>query len=126
VPVTSPSHVAGMGLSRRDERTEDARIRHGLGWVSLRPRQCHAHPQPAAPSPGALSVWSTTTFLWPIYLLPIKADSQVQDHGAYLLHNEPGSPWQEVADEFTADPADFQEHHYNEFVTALRAGRMRR
>ena len=30
-----------------------------------------------------------------------------------------GSPWQEVADEFTGEPDQFQERHYNEFVTFL-------
>ena len=59
------------------------------------------------------------TFLWPIYLLPIKADTQVQDHCAYLLHGVSDSPWQEVADEFTGEPDQFQERHYNEFVTFL-------
>ena len=59
------------------------------------------------------------TFLWPIYLLPLKADTQVQDHCAYLLHSVTGSPWQEVADEFTGEPDQFQERHYNEFVTFL-------
>jgi hypothetical protein len=59
------------------------------------------------------------TFLWPIYLLPIKADTQVQDHCAYLLGSVTGSPWQEVADEFTGEPDQFQERHYNEFVTFL-------
>jgi hypothetical protein len=33
------------------------------------------------------------TFLWPICLLPLEADAPVQDHCAYLLHSEPGSPW---------------------------------
>jgi len=59
------------------------------------------------------------TFLWPIYLLPIKAQSQIQDHCTYLLECVLASPWQEVADEFTGDPAHFQERHYNEFVTFL-------
>ncbi|HEU0063316.1 MAG TPA: CorA family divalent cation transporter [Hyphomicrobiaceae bacterium] len=59
------------------------------------------------------------TFLWPIYLLPIKADTQVQDHCAYLLHGLIDSPWQEVADEFTGEADQFQERHYNEFVTFL-------
>jgi CorA-like Mg2+ transporter protein len=59
------------------------------------------------------------TFLWPIYLLPIKAETQVQDHCAYLLGSVTGSPWQEVSDEFTGEPEQFQERHYNEFVTFL-------
>src|SRR5262245_35525209 len=57
------------------------------------------------------------TFLWPIYLLPIKAPAQIQDHCSYLLECVTGGPWQELADEFTGDPAEFQERHYNEFVT---------
>jgi hypothetical protein len=59
------------------------------------------------------------TFLWPIYLLPIKAETHVQDHCAYLLGSVTGSPWQEVSDEFTGEPEQFQERHYNEFVTFL-------
>ena len=59
------------------------------------------------------------TFLWPIYLLPIKAPAQIQDHCSYLLECVTGGPWQELADEFTGDPAEFQERHYNEFVTFL-------
>src|SRR5262245_65796691 len=81
-------------------------------------------PARAASDPEAVGVQPMVrhfrqTFLWPIYLLPIKADTPVQDHCSYLLHSEPGSPWREVADEFTGDPADFQERHYNEFVTFL-------
>src|SRR5262249_8797066 len=58
-------------------------------------------------------------FMWPVYLLPIKADAPVQDHCAYLLKSAPGGVWQEVADEFTGDPRQFHERHYNEFVTFL-------
>jgi len=63
--------------------------------------------RPAATSP--MVGHFRQTFLWPIYLLPIKADSQVQDHCAYLLHSVAGSPWQEVVDEFTGEPDQFQE-----------------
>ena len=59
------------------------------------------------------------TFLWPIYVLPMKAHAEIQDHCATLLNGVAASPWQEVADEFTGDPAHFQERHYNEFVTFL-------
>src|SRR5262245_61076945 len=47
-------------------------------------------PEPAGAQPMVRHF--RQTFLWPIYLLPIEADSQVQDHCAYLLHSEPGSP----------------------------------
>ena len=59
------------------------------------------------------------TFLWPIYLLPIEGHAQVEDHCAYLLEAVRDSPWREVEDEFTGEPGDFQERHYNEFVTFL-------
>ncbi|HJZ31014.1 MAG TPA: CorA family divalent cation transporter [Hyphomicrobiaceae bacterium] len=59
------------------------------------------------------------TFLWPIYLLPIEGQAQVEDHCAYLLDAVRDSPWREVEDEFTGEPGEFQERHYNEFVTFL-------
>jgi hypothetical protein len=76
---------------------------------------------PVSPLPGAKPMVRhfRQTFLWPIYLLPIRAESQIQDHCSYLLNAVGASPWQEVADEFTGDPAHFQERHYNEFVTFL-------
>jgi hypothetical protein len=58
-------------------------------------------------------------FLWPVYLLPLSPDAPVQDHCEQLLKSSAGGVWQEVADEFTGDPAQFHERHYNEFVTFL-------
>lgn len=55
--------------------------------------------------------------LWPVQLMPLKAGAQIQDHWEWL--GGPDCPWQEVADEFTQDPADFKERHYSEFVAFL-------
>jgi hypothetical protein len=52
--------------------------------------------------------------LWPIQLLPIE-DGQ---HWEKLAAGGAQGPWQEVDDEF-GDPTEFQERHYNEFVTFL-------
>ena len=57
--------------------------------------------------------------LWPLQLMPIREGTQIQKHWERL--ETPGSdhPWREVLDEFTGDPACFQERHYSEFVTFL-------
>jgi hypothetical protein len=52
--------------------------------------------------------------LWPIQLLAIE-DGQ---HWEKLAEGGEHSPWREVDDEF-GDPTEFQERHYNEFVTFL-------
>lgn len=56
--------------------------------------------------------------LWPVYLLPLDEDAPIQNHWEHLAKPGPGNPWQEIDDEF-GDPAEFQERHYNEFVTFL-------
>jgi hypothetical protein len=56
--------------------------------------------------------------LWPVYLLPLDEDVQLQDHWEHLAKPGPGNPWFEIDDEF-GDPAEFQARHYNEFVTFL-------
>jgi hypothetical protein len=89
------------------------------GFLEAEARPARAATAGAAPVASPLVAHFRQTFLWPIYLLPIKADTQVQDHCAYLLQSVTGSPWQEVADEFTGEPDQFQERHYNEFVTFL-------
>ena len=57
--------------------------------------------------------------LWPVQLIPRHEGVQIQRHWEYL--NEPGAEavWKEVVDGFTADPAQFGERHYKEFVTFL-------
>lgn len=57
--------------------------------------------------------------LWPLQLMPLRAGSQIQQHWQALETPGPDNPWREVADEFTGDVNEFQERHYNEFVTFL-------
>ena len=57
--------------------------------------------------------------LWPLQLMPIRADSQIQKHWELLGQAGEDNHWHEIADEFTGDPGQFQERHYNEFVTFL-------
>jgi hypothetical protein len=56
--------------------------------------------------------------LWPLQLMPVHA-GQIQRHWEVLEKLGSSSPWREVADEFCADPGEFQERHYREFVTFL-------
>ena len=52
--------------------------------------------------------------------MPIRGErTQIQRHWELLEQPGPGNPWHEVVDEFTGDPAEFQERHYNEFTTFL-------
>lgn len=57
--------------------------------------------------------------LWPVQLLPHHEGAQIQNHWEYLSATGADSVWNEVADEFSVDPADFKERHYKEFVTFL-------
>jgi len=57
--------------------------------------------------------------LWPLQLMPIREGAQIQKHWELLQQPGPDNPWREVGDEFTGDPTQFQERHYNEFVTFL-------
>jgi CorA-like Mg2+ transporter protein len=59
------------------------------------------------------------TVVWPLQLMPVRPGEQVQRHWKALEGIEAGNPWKEVDDEFCADPADFHERHYREFVTFL-------
>lgn len=54
--------------------------------------------------------------MWPLQLMPL---SGRQTHVELLLAEPGANPWREVEDEFTGDPAQFQERHYREFVTFL-------
>jgi len=55
--------------------------------------------------------------IWPVYLLPLKEEAPLQHHWEHLAP-DPANPWRELDDEF-GDPTEFQERHYNEFVTFL-------
>lgn len=57
--------------------------------------------------------------LWPLQLLPIREDAQIQRHWELLQKPGPNNPWHEVEDEFCADPGEFQERHYHEFISFL-------
>ncbi|HEX6828575.1 MAG TPA: hypothetical protein VF104_06310, partial [Burkholderiales bacterium] len=56
--------------------------------------------------------------LWPLQLMPLADGAQVQRHWEHLERASGENPWAEVLDEF-ADPSQFQERHYIEFVTFL-------
>ena len=55
--------------------------------------------------------------LWPLQLMPIRDDKPIQNHCDFIQTQD--SLWREVEDEFTGDPALFQERHYSEFITFL-------
>jgi hypothetical protein len=57
--------------------------------------------------------------LWPVQLMPIHEDAQIQNHWEALERAGEDNAWRELTDEFTGDPAQFQERHYSEFVTFL-------
>jgi hypothetical protein len=57
--------------------------------------------------------------LWPLQLMPIREDAQIQEHWDLLQRAGTDNPWGELRDEFSGDPADFKERHYSEFVTFL-------
>lgn len=57
--------------------------------------------------------------LWPVELVPPNPEPIHHDYAAILSKLGPDNPWKEIDDEFTGDPKDFQERHYNEFVTFL-------
>lgn len=57
--------------------------------------------------------------LWPVELVPTNPEPVHHDFAAILAKLGPNNPWKEIEDEFTGDPTNFQERHYNEFVTFL-------
>ena len=56
--------------------------------------------------------------VWPLQLVPRKS-RHVNRHWDALERIERDNPWKRVVDEFERDPEDFQERHYQEFVTFL-------
>ncbi len=56
--------------------------------------------------------------VWPLQLMPLRPGQQVQRHWEALEAIQSGNHWKEVVEKF-ADPAEFQERHYKEFVTFL-------
>jgi hypothetical protein len=56
--------------------------------------------------------------LWPLRLLR-SGDATHARHPWQWLADQQPSPWREVQDEYTGDPAAFHERHYQEFLTFL-------
>ena len=57
--------------------------------------------------------------LWPLQLMPLKEDAQIQEHWDLLAKPDEAHPWSELRDEFSCAPEDFKQRHYSEFVTFL-------
>lgn len=57
--------------------------------------------------------------LWPVQLMASGEPGETRNHAALIAGLGNGNPWTEVVDEFTGNPDEFQERHYNEFVTFL-------
>ena len=72
----------------------------------------------AAPTEAAQIRHLRQILLWPVYLLPIQEGEPLRQHWEHLAKSGADNRWREVDDEF-GDPTEFQERHYNEFVTFL-------
>jgi hypothetical protein len=57
--------------------------------------------------------------VWPVHLTRAANGGNAHDHAEVFARLAPDNPWYKVEDEFTGDPASFQERHYSEFVTFL-------
>ncbi len=57
--------------------------------------------------------------LWPLQLMPLENQGDERSHWQLLEAADVGQRWRRVEDEFTADPREFQERHYKEFVSFL-------
>ncbi|RYF82510.1 MAG: hypothetical protein EOO29_06740 [Comamonadaceae bacterium] len=58
--------------------------------------------------------------LWPLRLMPVRgSEGRHAKPWELLADMGDASPWREVVNEFTDDSGQFQERHYNEFVTFL-------
>ena len=58
--------------------------------------------------------------LWPMRLMPARPADRVWGAPWEVLRDAgSASPWTEVVDEYTGAAGNFQERHYNEFVTFL-------
>ena len=57
--------------------------------------------------------------LWPLQLMPLQENAQIQKHWEVLEKEGVANPWRELSSEFTGEQTTFQRRHYNEFVTFL-------
>jgi hypothetical protein len=56
--------------------------------------------------------------VWPLQLMPLRPGQQVQRHWEALEAIQSNNSWKEQVERF-ADPSEFHERHYKEFVTFL-------
>jgi hypothetical protein len=68
---------------------------------------------------GAAVAHFREILLWPVQLMPPGEPGSARSHAERVAGLDGGTIWNEVVDEFTGNPAEFQERHYNEFVTFL-------
>lgn len=59
------------------------------------------------------------TLLWPVQLMPIREEAQIQRHWELLLQPAPDNPWREVAEEFADGPQSIGVRQYSEFISFL-------
>ncbi len=85
-------------------------------------------PAPTAAEPGRAAASAAPTvrhlrqaLLWPLRLMPVRAEGGAIHRKPWQLLRDLGeaSPWRELVDEYTGDAESFHERHYNEFVTFL-------
>ena len=74
---------------------------------------------PISSDPGQLVRHFRQIVLWPLQLMPMRDDIPIQNHCDFIQTPGHNNFWREVEDEFTGDPALFQERHYSEFITFL-------
>lgn len=77
-------------------------------------------PDPAHPEAvGSKVPYFREILLWPVQLMRTGEPGVPRNNAALVAGLGEGNPWKEVMDEFTRNPEDFKERHYNEFVTFL-------
>ena len=50
--------------------------------------------------------------LWPLQLMPIQENAQIQKHWEVLENSGPENPWRELSSEFSGDQSTFQPVSY--------------
>ncbi|MEQ1670844.1 MAG: hypothetical protein ABL893_08310, partial [Hyphomicrobium sp.] len=68
---------------------------------------------------GVAATHFRNILVWPVHLVATGSAANTHDHAGVFAKLGPNNPWRELEDEFTGDPAQFQERHYHEFVTFL-------
>ncbi len=59
------------------------------------------------------------TLLWPVQLMPIREEAQIQRHWELLQQPSADNPWREVAEEFAGVPQTSGVRQYAEFISFL-------